>query len=182
MVWFGAYLALVLVLFVRVRDPEAPVRVVAPPGPNEPLALVRWHHRAVYLVLAFAPVEALLVGPRPFSRLVGLVVMGAGVLLYRWGATVLGGALSPFLSPPPGAALVRSGPYAVVRHPMYLGQMMIVLGAPLLVGARFTIALAVAAVGVIAHRMDREDAVLRAELEGYDAYAATTNRLIPRVR
>jgi protein-S-isoprenylcysteine O-methyltransferase Ste14 len=62
---------------------------------------------------------------------------------------------------------------------MYLGQMMIVLGAPLLVGARFTIALGVAALGVIARRMDREDAILRARLPGYGDYAATTKRLLP---
>jgi protein-S-isoprenylcysteine O-methyltransferase Ste14 len=162
MAWFAAYLSLLALLFVRFRDPGAGVRVMPPPTPGEPLGLVRWHHRAVYLVLAAAPIEALVAGPWPIARLLGLVSMAAGVGLYRWGARALGEALSPFLSPVTGAALVREGPYALVRHPMYLGQMMIVL-----------------ALGVIARRMDREDAILRARLPGYDAYAATTKRLLP---
>lgn len=179
MAWYGAYGLLLGLLFVRFHGSDAAPRVVPPPAPDEPLGLVRWHHRAVYLVLVMAPVEALLVGARPFGQLVGLVCMAAGVGLYRWGAGALGEALSPFLSPAPGSALVREGPYALVRHPMYLGQMMIVLGAPLLVGARFTIALSVAAVGVIARRMDREDALLAERLPGYRDYAATTKRLLP---
>lgn len=179
MAWFAAYLGLLALLFVRFRDPGAAVRPMPPPTPGEPLGLVRWHHRAVYLVLLAAPLEVLVTGPWPVARLLGLVSMAAGVGLYRWGARALGEALSPFLSPVAGAALVREGPYALVRHPMYLGQMMIVLGAPLLVGARASLVLGVLALGVIARRMDREDAILRARLPGYDAYAATTKRLLP---
>jgi protein-S-isoprenylcysteine O-methyltransferase Ste14 len=179
MVWYAAYLLLLGALFVRFRNPRTPPRVVPIPPPDEPLGLVRLHHRAVYVVLAATPIEALVLGPHPAGRLVGLVVMAAGVLLYRWGAVALGEALSPFLSPVPGGQLVRGGPYALVRHPMYLGQMMIVLGAPLLLGARVSMVLAIGALGVIARRMEREDARLRAALPGYDAYAATTKRLLP---
>jgi len=179
MVWFGAYVGLLAVLFVRFQDSRKPPRVVPLPAEDEPLALVRLHHRAMYAVLVLGPLEVLVAGARPIAQLVGLVSMAAGVGLYRWGAVALGEALSPFLSPAPGAVLVREGPYAQVRHPMYLGEMMIVLGAPLLVGARYTLILAVGALGVIAWRMDREDARLRERLAGYRDYAATTKRLLP---
>ncbi|MGH7630819.1 MAG: methyltransferase family protein, partial [Gemmatimonadales bacterium] len=38
-----------------------------------------------------------------------------------WGARALGAALTPEPEPLPGASLVRSGPYGIVRHPIYTG-------------------------------------------------------------
>ena len=42
--WWLAYLALLLALLVRVRDPEGPVHVAPSPSPTEPLRLVAVHH------------------------------------------------------------------------------------------------------------------------------------------
>lgn len=181
MAWFGAYVVLLAVLVVRFVDPDARPRIVAPPAADEPLALVRWHHRAVALVLIAAPLEALFLGGAPAGRFLGLGAMAAGVALYRWGARTLGDAVSPFLSPAPGAEVVRRGPYAFVRHPMYLGQMLIVGGAPLVLGARVSLVASAVAVGVIAYRMAREERLLRVRLAGYEDYAAETARVLPWV-
>ncbi|HEX4747428.1 MAG TPA: isoprenylcysteine carboxylmethyltransferase family protein [Gaiellaceae bacterium] len=63
---------------------------------------------------------------------------GAGVLLVLTGAFViaraakaLGSGLTPFPRPAAGAELVASGPYAVVRHPVYSGGILFAAGISL---------------------------------------------------
>jgi protein-S-isoprenylcysteine O-methyltransferase Ste14 len=178
-VWFAVYGALLLVLFVRVRDPSAAPRRVPMPSVDEPFGLIRWHHRSVYALLVAVVIEALLTTTRTDGRWLGVLAMAAGVGLYRWAGAVLGPALSPFLSPVEGATVVRSGPYKRVRHPMYLGQLLIVVGAPLLLGARYSWILAAVAAGMISARLFLEERRLRRRFAGYEAYVRGTKRLLP---
>jgi protein-S-isoprenylcysteine O-methyltransferase Ste14 len=76
--------------------------------------------------------------------------------------------------------VVRSGPYRYVRHPGYLGSLLICVGAALSARNVTAVALTTTAVGTAyEHRMDAEDALLRRDLPGYADYAATTHRLVP---
>src|SRR5262249_27004797 len=93
MIWFLAYAVCVAALFVRVQPPEAAPPQPQRPAPDEPLAVVVWHHRIFYLLLLAAPVEMLLAGGRSEGRLLGLAAFGAGVALYRIAAEALGDAL-----------------------------------------------------------------------------------------
>ena len=181
MIWVALYAVALLALFVRFEDPEQPRRRAVVPDPAEPLGLIALHHRLAYAVLLGAPIEAMVLGGQPAGRMVGAVALGLGVALYRWGAVALGDALSPFVHPVRGASVVQSGPYRVMRHPMYLGHVLIVVGAPLTLGARATLALTAAAVVVIGVRLVREDRVLREGLAGYREYAARTKRIVPRI-
>ena len=63
---------------------------------------------------------------------------GAGVLLVFAGALVvvkagraLGSGLTPFPKPPASGELVETGPYAVVRHPIYSGGLLFAAGLSL---------------------------------------------------
>jgi protein-S-isoprenylcysteine O-methyltransferase Ste14 len=58
-------------------------------------------------------------------RWLGAPLIAAGLALGVWGARSLGRGLTPGTEPLPGAALVTSGAYAHVRHPIYAG---VVLG------------------------------------------------------
>jgi protein-S-isoprenylcysteine O-methyltransferase Ste14 len=75
--------------------------------------------------------------------------------------------------------LMTSGPYAMVRHPIYLGE--IVAGLGLVVPTFFTLHLIVFAVFVAAQilRTYFEERVLRSAYPTYEAYARRTRRLIP---
>lgn len=180
MIWAFCYAALLAVLFIRVQTepgPPAPQR----PLPNEPLDLVMLHHRLFYALLLLSPLEALVLGGRPDARLIGVLLFAAGVFFYRVGGVQLGANLSPFVQPKADGTIVAHGLYAWIRHPMYLGQMLLAIGAPMTLGVRWVAWLAVPAIAVLLYRIAREEAALQARFDGYAAYAAATNRLVPFV-
>jgi len=78
--------------------------------------------------------------------------------------------------------VISSGPYAWVRHPMYSGVMLFFLGAPLLVGSWWGLALAPLFAVLFAVRAGIEERALVAGLPGYADYAARVRyRLMPGV-
>jgi protein-S-isoprenylcysteine O-methyltransferase Ste14 len=68
--------------------------------------------------------------------------------------------------------VISTGPYAYVRHPMYAGAVLLILGTPLLLGSWYGLIWAAAMIAILALRAVKEENTLKAELEGYDAYAA----------
>jgi protein-S-isoprenylcysteine O-methyltransferase Ste14 len=179
-IWWLVYVGLVAVLFVRVQAPDAPSPRPLHPAADEPFALVHWHHRIFYALLVGAPIEAVLRGGASGGRLLGALCFAAGVVAYRVAGRSLGPALSPLVSPRPEATLVTHGPYRWLRHPMYLGQVLIAVGAPLTVGARLVLCLAVPAFVVLTVRAHLEDAALaRAFPMDHPQYVDRTKRLLP---
>ena len=69
-----------------------------------------------------------------------------------------------------GQHLIDSGPYAIVRHPMYAGALVLVLGIPLALGSWWGLIPAALLVPVMVWRLMREEIFLAANLAGYDAY------------
>jgi protein-S-isoprenylcysteine O-methyltransferase Ste14 len=79
-----------------------------------------------------------------------------------------------------GHRVVSSGPYAYVRHPMYAGALLFFIGAPLLLGSWYGLAVAPALIAVLAARAVMEERMLADELPGYRDYAMRVRcRLIP---
>jgi protein-S-isoprenylcysteine O-methyltransferase Ste14 len=180
--WIAVYAALLLALFVRFRDPDAPVRVVPEPAPDEPVGLVRVHHALFYaLLLVVCPLEAATPGSAEAGRLPGAVAFAAGVGLYRWSVSALGWASSPLVMPRPDAELVTTGPYRVVRHPMYLGQLLVAFGAPATLGCRWAFAVSFAAAVVLFARMRMEENALARVYADYGSYRARSKRVFPYV-
>jgi protein-S-isoprenylcysteine O-methyltransferase Ste14 len=78
--------------------------------------------------------------------------------------------------------VIDTGPYAVVRHPGYVGVAMIVLGLPLVLRSGWALAVAVISVLWLGLRTWLEDRTLQAELSGYAEYAERVRaRLLPGV-
>jgi protein-S-isoprenylcysteine O-methyltransferase Ste14 len=77
--------------------------------------------------------------------------------------------------------VVEGGPYAVVRHPGYVGALLAwPLAAPLLLGSSWAWIPAIASASTLVLRTGLEDRLLRRELPGYEAYAHRVRyRLIP---
>lgn len=179
--WGLAYAALVAALVLRVRTTDVAPPEPARPLPGEPLWITRLHHGLIALVLVAPPLERLFVPGATEWRATGVVLFAAGIGLYRAAGRTLGDALSPFIEPREGTRLVTHGLYRHLRHPIYLGQAMIALGAPLVLGGRATLALSGAAVAVLALRIAREEEALARTFPDYPRYAATTKRLVPFV-
>jgi len=79
----------------------------------------------------------------------------------------------------PGGRHVTHGPYACVRHPMYLAVMLAMLGFCAGYGTPWRWA-ALAALGVVlAIKMGIEEAQMAARHPGYAGYARSTKRIVP---
>jgi protein-S-isoprenylcysteine O-methyltransferase Ste14 len=174
------YALLLAALFVRFRT-DADVLPPEPPrpAPGEPVWLVGFHHALFYLLLFGCPLEAVLLGSGGAGRVSGAVVLALGVGLYRAAGGALGHAVSPFIEPRVGAPLVTRGLYRWVRHPMYVGQALIAVGAPLTLGCRAMLWLAASALVVLFVRVLLEDAALERTFPEYARYAARTKRILP---
>lgn len=95
---------------------------------------------------------------------------------------------NPFLSrvvevrPDAGHRVVTTGPYAIVRHPMYAGYLVWLIAVPIALGSLLALAPAALLAGAIVTRTVLEDRTLHAELPGYPEYAARVRwRLLPGV-
>jgi protein-S-isoprenylcysteine O-methyltransferase Ste14 len=108
-----------------------------------------------------------------------VVALGFAVIFLTFRANSHAGAT---VDVTPGQRVVSSGPYALVRHPMYLGAALILLATPFALGSEWAIPWALAAVACFAWRLVEEERFLSQNLPGYEAYRQQTPyRLIPYV-
>ena len=136
--------------------------------------------------LVLMPLDAVRFGWSRVPRVVR--VLGAAALVASFWLFYRTFAANPYLSPAVrvqsdrGQTVVSTGPYAVVRHPMYAAAAGYVGGTALLLGSWLGLAAGSLIVASAALRSVKEERVLRAELPGYDAYAARVRyRLLPGV-
>lgn len=81
-----------------------------------------------------------------------------------------------------GQKVISSGLYGIVRHPMYLGGTLLSIGAPLMLGSIYGLAMGILLIVILAIRSVGEEEMLRQELDGYDQYMKKVKwRLIPFV-
>lgn len=80
----------------------------------------------------------------------------------------------------PGQTLVSSGLYGLVRHPMYLGALIMSLGVPLALGSWWGLLVMLVVIPVLVLRIGDEEKMLVEELPGYAEYRRKVRfRLIP---
>jgi protein-S-isoprenylcysteine O-methyltransferase Ste14 len=81
-----------------------------------------------------------------------------------------------------GQAVITTGPYAIVRHPMYFGTLFYLAGTSLVLGSWWGLATVPIFALLLAIRIGIEEKTLRTGLEGYDDYARRVRwRLIPLI-
>jgi protein-S-isoprenylcysteine O-methyltransferase Ste14 len=82
----------------------------------------------------------------------------------------------------PDQRLITSGPYAIVRHPMYLGALVMLLGIPLSLDSFWGLLAIIFMTGIIVLRLLDEERFLAKNLTGYGAYMEHVHyRLVPFV-
>ena len=81
-----------------------------------------------------------------------------------------------------GQSVISTGPYAVVRHPMYADTILFMIGIPLLLGSLWGLLGLIPFVPLMGARALGEEKMLFAGLDGYAAYAEKVRfRLVPGV-
>jgi protein-S-isoprenylcysteine O-methyltransferase Ste14 len=81
-----------------------------------------------------------------------------------------------------GQKVISTGPYAVIRHPMYSWALLMLLGIPLALGSWFGLLMLVPAVAGIVWRLQDEERFLAKNLPGYSEYRRKVQyRLLPFV-
>lgn len=77
--------------------------------------------------------------------------------------------------------LVTGGPYARIRHPLYVGEELAVFGAIIQYVSPLALALLALQIACQVYRMNCEEAVLEQSFPDYGAYKLRTARLIPGI-
>lgn len=106
----------------------------------------------------------------------------AGILFAIWARTTIGREWSAEVQIKEGHKLIRSGPYARIRHPIYTGILLAVLGTALAIGEyRGLLALAIMCVG-FARKAKKEESFLAAQFgPAFDEHRRRTGFFLPRL-
>jgi protein-S-isoprenylcysteine O-methyltransferase Ste14 len=138
----------------------------------------------VAFVACFAAIAAVVALKRPTdSATTSLLISGEAVVLVSivWMLAAVLTLGKCFGVLPEARGLVTRGPYSLVRHPIYLGELGMCAGLVIASPSSWNMAVAAAFAAAQTVRMRLEERALTKEFPEYADYAARTARLIPRL-
>ncbi len=112
---------------------------------------------------------------------VGAIAIVAGLFIVRLAAQQLGDALTALPAPRRKGTLVQIGLYAHVRHPIYSGVLLLVLGWAIAWASALGLIWTAIVIAFFFAKARHEEVLLTAHYPDCAAYAAKTKRLIPGV-
>jgi protein-S-isoprenylcysteine O-methyltransferase Ste14 len=119
---------------------------------------------------------------------IGVQVVGFALLLFSFYLFFLTFRENAYLSTvvriqeERGHAVVATGPYRYVRHPMYVGIIIFTVGTPLLLGSYYGVLFGLLLILLLMRRTILEERTLQTELHGYADYMAEVEyRLLPYI-
>jgi protein-S-isoprenylcysteine O-methyltransferase Ste14 len=118
----------------------------------------------------------------PVVRLLGVVLSLYAAVMLLWAQPALGRFLVPYAAVFKDHQLITSGPFRLVRHPIYSGVLALTLGAGLGTLNGFLVILWPLVALAISVQAGSEEALLQTKFgASYDDYARRTGRFIPSV-
>ena len=116
--------------------------------------------------------------PGAVQQYVGYLLVLAGTCWAVWSVRFLGRSISVIAQ---AREVVDRGPYRLVRHPLYVGELVSTLGVAIIVGTGWAFCAWALLCVLEAYRALLEEQVLLAALPGYRSYRARTAALLPGV-
>jgi protein-S-isoprenylcysteine O-methyltransferase Ste14 len=112
---------------------------------------------------------------------VGDMLVGVGLTIAML-VTIQNGYAAANVTVESGQQLSSTGWYGFVRHPMYFGNVIMMIGVPLALGSYWGLLIVIAGLLVLALRINDEELLLTQELAGYRDYMQKVHyRLVPYV-
>lgn len=116
--------------------------------------------------------------PEASLRNAGYLLVLTGTCWAVWSVRFLGRSISVIAQ---AREVVDRGPYRLIRHPLYVGELVSSLGVAIIAGTVWVLCVWVALCLLAAYRALREEQVLLQALPGYCAYRARTAALLPGI-
>jgi protein-S-isoprenylcysteine O-methyltransferase Ste14 len=174
-------------VYLAVKNPDAlRRRMQAGPGAeSRPL-------QKVVIAVAFVSVVAMIVisvldfrfgwsAVTAAVSVLGLVLVAVGLTIAML-VTIQNGYAAANITVETGQQLSSTGWYGFVRHPMYFGNVILMVGVPLALGSYWGLLILLVGLAVLALRINDEEALLKKDLAGYDEYMDRVHyRLVPYV-
>jgi len=154
-----------------------------------------WSQRLVFILIFAASCDLLMhagarfgilnyrfVPLRPWIEWLGVALTAAGIAFAIWARNHIGKYWSATVSLREGHRLIRSGPYARIRHPIYSGMLLATAGTVLWVGRYGALlALGVTLIAFVV-KARKEEALLAGEFgPAFDEHRRRTGFLLPRL-
>ena len=112
----------------------------------------------------------------------GVAVALAGLGFRAWAMRVLGAFYTRTLKMAENQTIVREGPYRLIRHPGYLGSILVWVGAAMATSNWFVVLITLVAVfSAYIYRIQNEEKMLLTTSSEYATYRSNTWKLIPFV-
>jgi protein-S-isoprenylcysteine O-methyltransferase Ste14 len=174
-------------IYLAVKDPAALARRMR----AGPIAETRTIQKVVITATMLAVIAVLVVSaldhrfgwshvPIPVVVL-GNVLVGVG-LAFAQLVVIQNGYAAATITVESEQKVVSTGVYGRVRHPMYVGALIMMVGTPLALDSYWGLLATILAVPILALRIEDEEKMLRQELDGYDEYTQKVHyRLVPGV-
>jgi hypothetical protein len=134
---------------------------------------------ALIIVLAIFPDSKTVA---PWLNIAGTVLIAIGLVLLFAGFRGLGKSLTANPVPNADGVLVTSGIYSIVRHPIYLGLLVITLGLVISSGVWAQIIVWIALAVLLTYKMRWEELLLSAKYKGYADYMTKVPGLVPGLK
>jgi protein-S-isoprenylcysteine O-methyltransferase Ste14 len=117
-----------------------------------------------------------------WAGVLSVLLTASGIAFALWARFTLGRNWSGTVTVKEGHELVRRGPYALVRHPIYTGVALAILGTSLAIGSARAVFIVVPLVLVMRFKMRNEEEMMAGEFgEEYAEYRKRVKGLVPFV-
>ena len=151
-------------------------------GAGWPIVLGMFSMPVVWFAIAYCDRHGIVVfGQQPWIRWLGIAAFAGGQTMRLLALHQLGAQYSSYITVQEGHQLVEGGIYRWIRHPYYVGNLLVVPGTMLVFRSIFGIFVFGLAIGFVLSRVRREELYLSQHLAGYEQYQRRTWKLIPYI-
>jgi len=117
-----------------------------------------------------------------YVGIAGVALFLAGLGLYGVARKTLGKLFSETVRILPEHKLITSGPYSLIRHPIYLGEILFAFSIPMIANSLYGFVIMLVIIPILLHRIRIEEKILVSRFgQEYIEYSHKTKKLIPYI-